>query len=208
MEITILTVGPIQTNCYIAAMDGKNECIVIDPGEEADKIAGYIEKKGLTCQGILLTHGHFDHITGVPQLAARTGAKVYAYEGERELMMDPEMNGSALVGYEMALEPEILLRDGQTLEIAGIKFKVIYTPGHTVGGCCYYEEEQKVLFSGDTIFMESVGRTDLPTGNGRLLLESVRERVLTLPEDVQIYPGHGPETTVGYEKRNNPFACD
>lgn len=206
MEIVILTVGPVQTNCYLVNAEGSRECVVIDPGDEAEKIYEQIKKKGLECKGILLTHGHFDHISGVAELVSLTGAKTYAYEGERELMMDVRMNGGSMIGIEVAIQPEILLRDNQMLEIAGLEFKVIHTPGHTSGGCCFYEAREKSLFAGDTIFMESIGRTDLPTGNGRQLLESIREKVLTLPEDVRIYPGHGPETTVGYEKQNNPYA--
>lgn len=206
IEITLLTVGPVQTNCYIVNKKGSSACIVIDPGEEADKIARYIRKKGLINEGILLTHGHFDHITGVSELISLVGGKLYAYEGEKELMMDPGMNGCVMMGYEVAIEPEYLLRDGQTLEIAGMQFQVLHTPGHTSGSCCYYMEEEKVLFSGDTIFMESVGRTDFPTGNGRQLIDSIQTKVLVLPPDVQIYPGHGPETSVAYEKQNNPYA--
>ena len=167
MEIAILTVGPVQTNCYIVNKEGSSSCIVIDPGEEAEKIAAYIGKKGLKNEGILLTHGHFDHITGISGLLSLVGGKVYAYETERELMMDPRQNGSVMMGYELAMEPERLLRDGQVLSIAGMDFKVIHTPGHTKGSCCFYSEEDKILFSGDTIFMESVGRTDFPTGNAR-----------------------------------------
>jgi len=206
MEIAVLTVGPVYTNCYIINQEESTSCLVVDPGDEAEKIASYIRKKGFTCEGILLTHGHFDHITGVSELISLVGGKVYACEKERELLGDPQLNASAIVGHEVALEPEYFLRDGQQFEAAGLSFRVIHTPGHTVGGCCYYAEADKVLFSGDTIFMESIGRTDLPTGNGRELLDSVRNRVLTLPDDVKIYPGHGPETSVAYEIANNPYA--
>ena len=206
MEITILTVGPVCTNCYIINREGSTSCLVVDPGEDGEKIAFQIQKKGLTCEGILLTHGHFDHITGVSELLSLVGGKVYACEQERELLKDPQLNGSVMMGYEVALEPEIFLRDGQVLEAAGMTFQVVHTPGHTKGSCCYYAEEDKVLFAGDTIFMESVGRTDFPTGNVRELLDSVRNKVLTLPDDVTIYPGHGPETSVGYEAANNPYA--
>lgn len=201
-----MTVGPVQTNCYIVNKEGSSSCIVIDPGEEAEKIAAYIGKKGLKNEGILLTHGHFDHITGISGLLSLVGGKVYAYETERELMMDPRQNGSVMMGYELAMEPEHLLRDGQVLNIAGMDFKVIHTPGHTKGSCCFYSEEDKILFSGDTIFMESVGRTDFPTGNARELMDSIRNKVLSLPPDVMIYPGHGPETDVAYEMANNPYA--
>ena len=121
-------------------------------------------------------------------------------------MADSSLNGSAMVRNEVALEAEYYLKDGQVLEIADMKFRVIHTPGHTIGSCCYYMEKEKILFSGDTIFMESVGRTDFPTGNWSQLSASIKEKVLTLPSDVKIYPGHGPETDVAYEKENNPYA--
>lgn len=206
MHITVLLVGPVQTNCYIASAEGKTSCVVIDPGEEPEKIADYMSRNGMKCQAILLTHGHFDHITGVDRLVSLTGAPVYAGERERELMMNAGQNGSRMAGYELSVEPDILLKDGQTLCLAGMEFEVIFTPGHTVGSCCFYEKSEAVLFSGDTIFMESVGRTDFPTGSSRELIASVREKVLVLPENVKIYPGHGPETTVGYEKQYNPYA--
>ena len=206
MEITILTVGPVCTNCYIINREESTSCLVVDPGDDGEKIASQIHKRGFTCEGILLTHGHFDHITGVSELLSLVGGKVYACEQEKELLMDPQLNVSTMMGYEVALEPEILLQDGQVFEAAGMTFRVIHTPGHTKGSCCFYAEEDKALFCGDTIFMESVGRTDFPTGNGRELLDSVRNKVLTLPDDVKIYPGHGPETSVGYEAANNPYA--
>ncbi len=206
IEVTVLTVGPIQTNCYIVNKKGESSCVVIDPGAEEEKIAAYIQKKGMKNEAILLTHGHFDHITGVSGLISLAGGKVYACEKEREILMDPNMNSSALMGYEVALEPEIFLRDRQKFTVAGIEFEVMHTPGHTAGGCCYYQREEGLLFSGDTVFMESVGRTDFPTGNSRELLDSLRNKILTLPPEVQIYPGHGPDTTVAYEMANNPYA--
>lgn len=206
IEIAVLTVGPVQTNCYIVNKKGSISCIVVDPGEDADKIANYIERKGLKNEGILLTHGHFDHITGVSELISMAGGRLYVCDREKELLADSSLNGSAMVRNEVALEAEYYLKDGQVLEIADMKFRVIHTPGHTIGSCCYYMEKEKILFSGDTIFMESVGRTDFPTGNWSQLSASIKEKVLTLPSDVKIYPGHGPETDVAYEKENNPYA--
>lgn len=207
MVINVLTVGMIQTNCYVVHQEDSDQCVVIDPGDEAQKIADYLRRKELSCKGILLTHGHFDHITGVAELVAMTGAKTYAYEEEKDLMADPGMNGSAnfSFGKEVAIEPEVLLRDKQILEIAGLRFQIIHTPGHTKGGCCFYSEEDKALFCGDTLFMESIGRTDFPTGNGRQLVDSVRNKLFVLPGDVTAYPGHGPETTIDYEQANNMF---
>lgn len=206
IEITILTVGMIQTNCYIVNRKDESSCIVIDPGAEAKKIAEYIERKNLKNEAILLTHGHFDHIMGVKELISLVGGEVYACEEERELLADPEMNVSSSMGRSASVTPDHFLRDGQHFTVAGIEFEVIHTPGHTKGGCCYYQKEEKLLFSGDTVFMESVGRTDFPTGNSRELLQSLREKILTLPSEVQIYPGHGPDTSVGYEMAYNPYA--
>lgn len=205
MEITVLTVGAVYTNCYIINKEGNDACLVIDPGDEAGKIASYIKKRGLHCEGILLTHGHFDHITGVSELVSLAGGKVYACEAEKELLLEPDLNASAMTGRAVSLSPDVLLCDGQRLEAAGLAFTVLHTPGHTKGGCCYYSEEEKVLFAGDTIFLESVGRDDFPTGNGRELISSIRDKILTLPDDVKIYPGHGPETNVAYEAANNPY---
>lgn len=206
MEITVLTVGPVYTNCYIVNKEGSKSCLVIDPGEDAEKIADYIRKKSMKLEGILLTHGHFDHITGVSKLVSLAGGKVYACREEKEVLANPQLNGSVMMGYEVALEPEVFLRDGQQLTLADLQFRVIHTPGHTKGGCCYYAEEEKILFSGDTIFMESIGRTDFPTGNSRELMDSIRNKILVLPDEVQIYPGHGPDTSVAYETANNPYA--
>ena len=205
MEIIMLTVGQVCTNCYIIHQEGTNSCVVIDPGDEAKKIADQIRKNGWNCEGILLTHGHFDHITGVSDLVSYVGGKVYAYREELDVLKDPHLNASAMAGYEVAIEPEMLLRDGEKLEIAGFVFRVIYTPGHTKGGCCYYVEAENVIFSGDTLFQASVGRTDFPNSSMSDLMHSIREKLLILPDETKVYPGHMGETTIGYEKQNNPF---
>ena len=135
------------------------------------------------------------------------GGKVYILEDEMDLITDPMKNGSmGLMGSGSAIEPECTVRDGEILSLAGMDFKVIHTPGHTKGGCCYYLEDEGVIFVGDTIFMESIGRTDLPTGSMKEILSSVREKILTLPDDTKILPGHGPATDVAYEAANNPYA--
>ena len=142
---------------------------------------------------------------GANELRDISGAKIYALKEEEELLGDPALNSSYKVGKSYTVKPDVLVNDGDILEFGSIRLKVIATPGHTVGGCCYYSEEDKVLFSGDTLFFESVGRTDFETGDVVALKQSIA-KLLTLPEDVKVYPGHGDFTTIGHEKDYNPFA--
>ena len=164
-----------------------------------------MQEKEFQIKAILLTHGHFDHIWGVEELRKRSGAEVYAYEGEEKLCQDPALNVSAAVGRSCGITPDQLFRDGEEFEFAGIRGRVIATPGHTGGSCCYYFEEDQILISGDTLFQESVGRTDFPTGSMSALVRSVKEKLFTLPDETRVYPGHGMMTTIGYEKENNAF---
>lgn len=204
--IDSVVVGSVGTNCYIVRREGSQSCVVIDPGDSGAQIAGYLKEHELKLEDILLTHGHFDHILGVPELISGAGGRVCALEEEKELLGDAGLNVSEMSGRALALQPDVLFRDGQIYETAGMKFKVIHTPGHTKGSCCYYMEEEKVLFCGDTLFLESIGRTDLPTGNGHAIIQSLTEKILTLPADVKAFTGHGPATEIGYEKENNPYA--
>ena len=205
MEIKKLIVGMVQTNCYIAINPGIKEAVVVDPGGEADRIRSEVQRLGVKAQAILLTHGHFDHVMGVADLVSSAGGRVCIFEGESGLLGDAGLNVSELTGKPVSLRADVRLRDGQVYETADMKFRVIHTPGHTTGSCCYYMEPEKVLFCGDTLFFESIGRSDLPTGNGRQLVDSLKQKVLTLPDDVKAYTGHGPATDIGYEKKNNPF---
>lgn len=205
LKIGKITLGVCQTNCYFVYEEGKTEVLLFDPADRGEYIYEGLKSKGFTVAAILLTHGHFDHIWGVEKLKELTGAKVYANEAERELCLDVSMNVSAAAGRACSLKPDIFLKDGEEITLAGISFKMIATPGHTEGSCCYYFEEDKILVSGDTLFQESVGRTDLPTGSMSALVRSIREKLLTLPEQVKVYPGHGDSTTIKYEKENNPF---
>ena len=205
--IRSMMLGPVGTNCYIAHVEGRSDCVVVDPGYSGERVAQVLTDDGLSLDGVLLTHGHFDHYEGVPGLTAKMGGKVYILDEEMDLIKDPAKNGSlGLMGHGTAIEPEFTCHDGDVLELAGMEFKVIHTPGHTKGGCCYHLEDEGVLFAGDTIFMESIGRTDLPTGNMKEILSSVREKILSLPGDTKILPGHGPATDVAYEAANNPYA--
>lgn len=205
LVIESMVVGSVGTNCYIVHRKEDDRCVVIDPGDSGERIGSYIRQHGLVLEDILLTHGHFDHVLGVPGLVADAGGRVCAYEGERELLSDAGLNVSGMTGRPVSIEADVVFRDGQKFESAGMEFQVIHTPGHTKGSCCYYIEKEKVLFCGDTLFFESVGRCDLPTGNERELIRSLREKILTLPQDVQAFTGHGPATQIGYESENNPF---
>ena len=199
-------VGPIQTNCYFLYREDTKECLIIDPGYEADKIEAYVQKKQLHVAGILLTHGHFDHITAADEVRKKFQTKIYASGKEKELMADPRMNVSVMMGECVSLKADVWLEDGQELEMLGETMRCILTPGHTGGGMCFYFPRACMLFSGDTLFQESVGRTDFPTGSSRELIRSVREKLLVLPEAVRVYPGHGLMTTIRDEQMFNPYA--
>lgn len=205
LGIKTMILGRVQTNCYIVRDPGSKEAVVIDPADQAEKIDKYLKENDLVCKRILLTHGHFDHITGAESLKGLTGADIYAHENEVDLLRDPDLNASANMGYEVRLEPDILLKDKEEFEAAGMTWQVIYTPGHTGGGVCYYLKDKGILFSGDTLFHESVGRTDLPTGNHEQLMESVNGRLLVLQDETEVYPGHGRPTTIGHERSFNPY---
>ena len=207
LEIKKLVLGMVSTNCYIVSNQETKEAIVIDPADEAGRIVSYIRNEGLELKAILLTHGHFDHISAIPELTTTYPVHIYCHEREKEVCEDPAKNLSGIMGRkEVAMIPQVLLRDEQQIELIGCKIKVLYTPGHTQGGVCYYFPEEKILFSGDTLFMESVGRTDFPTGNPVTLIRSIQEKLFVLADDVKVYCGHGPSTSIGYEKRYNPFA--
>ena len=199
-------VGPIQTNCYFLYREDTKECLIIDPGYEADKIEAYVQKKQLHVAGILLTHGHFDHITAADEVRKKFQTKIYASGKEKELMADPRMNVCVMMGESVSLKADVWLEDGQELEMLGETMRCILTPGHTGGGMCFYFPKACMLFSGDTLFQESVGRTDFPTGSSRELIRSVREKLLVLPEAVRVYPGHGLMTTIRDEQMFNPYA--
>lgn len=205
MFVKCLVVGEVQTNCYIVAADGSEKCVIMDPGDYADYILSEVNKAGYVIEAVLLTHGHFDHILAVDAIRKKTGCKIYAYEEERRLLKDPKLNVSVACGPGISENADVYLKEGDTVDAAGLSFKVIATPGHTVGSVCYYVEDEAVIFSGDTLFEMSVGRTDLPTGSTGTLIRSIKEKLFTLPDDITVYPGHGPATSIGYEKQNNMF---
>ena len=206
LKINQYVVGPVQTNCYFAMNEETKELLVIDPGASPKKLAEKIREEGCAPVAILLTHGHFDHATGAEELAAEFAIPIYAYEDEKETLEDSNLNVSWMMGEQKVFHANVFVRDEQELELAGFHIRVLFTPGHTRGGCCYYLPYEDVLFSGDTLFCCSVGRSDLPGGSTSELVRSVREKLLTLPERTTVYPGHNDVTTIENERMYNPYA--
>lgn len=205
IKIGRLTLGVCQTNCYFLYREGQKEVVFVDPADRGDSIYEALQEKGFVVAGILLTHGHFDHIWGAEKLRELSGAKIYALDAEQALCLDAGLNVSKMAGRACTVQPDVLVKDGEEITVAGICCKVIATPGHTGGSCCYYVAEAGFLVSGDTLFQESVGRTDFPTGSMSEIVRSIKERLFCLPPDTKVYPGHGEQTTIAYEKEYNPF---
>ena len=207
LQVHALTLGAYQVNCYIIHDEKSTSCCVIDPGYEADTILDKLSELGLTLEAILLTHGHFDHIWGCNKLRELSGVKVYAWEPEKIICEDPAMNVSEMTGRAITATVDEYIHDGAVMNIEGMEFKVIGTPGHTVGSCCFYFEQDGILISGDTLFEGSVGRCDFPTGSGAALSRSLKEKLMCLPDEVKVFPGHGDSTTIGEERRYNPYCA-
>lgn len=198
--------GMIQTNCYFLHREGSEKTVVIDVADSGRKFYEALRKQGLSVEAILLTHAHFDHILGLEEFQqCCPDVPLYASAKERELCESPALNCSEDYYQSAVCEPDVWLSDGQEFTLAGIPFQMISTPGHTKGSCSYYVAEQNLLFSGDTLFQYSVGRSDLPTGDGAQLEESVH-RLLRLPPETEVCPGHGGMTSIARERKYNPFA--
>lgn len=206
MEVTSRTLGMLYTNTYFLVNTETKEAIVVDPADSASYIVNQFELRGLKCVAILLTHGHFDHIYGAEPLRNLTGAPIYAYEGEKNLLSDSYLNRSKVWADEVTVKPDKWFKDGEEVTLAGLKFKVLHTPGHSEGSCCYYFEEEKTLIAGDTLFRESFGRTDLSTGDMFQLVNSLKEIIFKLPPETIVFPGHDSFTTIEHELKYNPIA--
>lgn len=275
-KIGAFAVGMLPTNCYYTYLENpgaaEQPCVVFDPGDHGAEIARALKDHGLRVEAVFLTHAHFDHIWGAEALLAETGAPLYAWEGEKRLCADAGLNGSADYGRPCTVQPDRFLRDGDILTAAGMTFRLLATPGHTEGSCCYYfdveqfgrlpakavgknaakrsgdsmtqaaekgaakcsedvmaqpdgenaargsgkgtvpvtadgteDSPRRALLCGDTIFQGSVGRTDMATGSQSALLRSIHDKILTLPDDTILYPGHGALTDLGTERRSNPW---
>lgn len=205
MKIEKFVLGALETNCYLVMNEEKKELVIVDPAICPDYLLEHVKNKGYEPKAILLTHGHFDHVMGIDGWKREYDIPVYLHKEEKEILADPKLNLSGVFGKSYAYEQVTCLKDGDILEVAGFEFHIIHTPGHTKGGCCYYEETEEVLFSGDTLFRRSVGRSDFPTGSSKVLAESIRNRLFCLPEQVMVYPGHNDLTCIGEEKMYNPF---
>ena len=206
MRIETIMVGQMGTNCYLAWDEESKRGFLVDPGEQADKIIRVCSRYEIKPEAILLTHGHFDHIMAAKKVKEYYQIPVYAGIHEEELLADAEKNLSAMWAEGFTMKADELVVDNQKIEIAGMKITVIETPGHTSGGVCYYIEKEHVLFAGDTLFFESYGRTDFSGGSMFALIRSLGKKLFVLPDETDVYPGHGQATAIGYEKTHNPAA--
>ncbi|MBT9330445.1 MBL fold metallo-hydrolase [Paracidobacterium acidisoli] len=199
-------VGPLQCNCTVLGDETTREAMVIDPGDNIPLILSRLAKHGLTLKQIVVTHAHIDHVGGALQLKRATGAPILLNENDLPLleMMDAQAEWLGVRPPEVA-PPDLSAREGAAAGISGHAAQILETPGHTQGSICLYFAPQRLLLAGDTLFAGSIGRTDLPGGDGRQILRSIHDRLLTLPEDTLVVPGHGPETTIGEERQSNPF---
>lgn len=206
-EIKVRTymVGAFGTNCYFITNEKTAETLIVDPGAEASMLEDEIRKEQLKPIAVLLTHGHLDHASGAEKLANTFGIKIYAHELEKETLENPGMNLTSSFGTPETFPADVFVKDGEHLSLAGFTIEVLFTPGHTPGGCCYYFKDQGMLFCGDTLFCQSIGRTDFPGGSSSRLIRSIREKLMGLPEEVAVYPGHMEQTSIGTEKTYNPF---
>jgi len=203
MILKKLIVGPFGSNCYIVGSESSKEGMIIDPGDEAEVILRNVKDLGLEIRSIVLTHGHIDHIGALKEVKEATGAEVAIHTDEADSLQSQPLSTLLGISYPTPLPPDRLLQDGDSIDIGDLHFLVLHTPGHSPGGICLLGEG--VVFSGDTLFNYGIGRTDLPGGSHSQLMNSIHTRLMTLPDNTVVYPGHGPETTSGPERRDNPF---
>lgn len=205
LELLTCVLGPVSTNCYLAVNQETRELFLVDPADKPEKIFQRIQEAKGKPTAILLTHGHFDHVMAVEAVREKYGIPVFACRQESGMLEDPKVNMTGHYGKPFSIKADSLLEDLEVFEAAGFSIQMLHTPGHTPGSCCYYLKDEDVLFSGDTLFYGSVGRTDFPGGSTAQIVKSLHRLTDTLPEETKVYPGHEASTTIGYEKRYNPF---
>jgi hydroxyacylglutathione hydrolase len=206
MILESFPVGPLRCNCTILGDEVTHEAVVVDPGDNIAEILSRLQKRGLTLRQIVITHAHIDHVGGAALLKKATGAPVFLNQNDLGLLGAMEMQAGWLgVPTPEVGSPDASAEDGLTVGLATLPGEVIHTPGHTPGSICLLFPQQQLLLAGDTLFAGSIGRTDLPGGDGRQILRSLRDRLMVLPDTTRVLPGHGPETTIGEEKQSNPF---
>ena len=206
MRITNLPSGALQANTYLAVDEKTNEGFIVDPGGYNKVLTKEVRDNDVKIKYIILTHRHSDHICGVNEHKAEfPDAKIVAYKDEEAMLENPNLNQSPGFGVPYSTKADILVSDGDELKVGDVTLKFIHTPGHTEGGMCIYVKEAKALFSGDTLFRQSIGRTDFPGGSYKEIMDSIRKKLFLLPDDTNVFPGHMGTTSIGFEKENNPF---
>lgn len=204
MIFEAMTVGSYYSNCYIVGSESSKEAAVIDPGADFNKIDNKINELGVIPKIIILTHAHGDHIGAVEELVEKYGVKVYIHEEDAQSLADSNKNFSkVLFGKNISINPDVILKDGDEIQLGDLKFEIIHTPGHTKGGICI--KVGNIMMTGDTLFNNSIGRTDFPGGSFEQIIDSIQEKIFKYDEDIIIYPGHNSPSTIKSEKLSNPF---